>query len=253
MGIGVSYKVIYMRILVISDIHANLTALEAVLEAAGSYDEIWCLGDIVGYGPDPNECVERLQNLPNLICLIGNHDAAALGSIDLNAFNREARHSARWTQSLLTSSSRQFLNGLPQRTIIRDITLAHGSPRSPVWEYLLDPVSAFDNLPFFRTDLCFIGHTHIPVAFRMIEGLDQMDGELLRDGDKPEIAGRMFLNPGSVGQPRDHDPRAAFAIFNPETLIWKSCRVAYDVESVQARMQQADLPARLIHRLSEGW
>jgi diadenosine tetraphosphatase ApaH/serine/threonine PP2A family protein phosphatase len=242
-----------MRILVISDIHANLTALEAVLEAAGKYDEIWCLGDIVGYGPDPNECVERLLNLSNLICLIGNHDAAALGTIDLNAFNREARYSARWTQSMLTPASRQFLNSLPERTIIRDVTLAHGSPRSPTWEYLLDPNSAFENLTFFRTDLCFFGHTHIPVAFRMIEGEEHMEGEILRDGDSPVIAGRMFLNPGSVGQPRDHDPRAAYAIFNPETLIWKSYRVTYDVETVQARMKQADLPSRLIHRLAEGW
>ena len=128
-----------------------------------------------------------------LICLIGNHDAAALGSIDLNAFNREARYSARWTQSMLTPSSRQYLNGLPERTVIRDVTLAHGSPRSPVWEYLLDPSSAYDNLPFFRTELCFIGHTHIPVAFRMIEGLDQMEVELLRDGDKPEISGLVVL------------------------------------------------------------
>jgi diadenosine tetraphosphatase ApaH/serine/threonine PP2A family protein phosphatase len=242
-----------MRILVISDIHANLTALNAVLEAAGSVDEIWCLGDIVGYGPDPNECVERLHSLPNLVCLIGNHDAAALGNIDLNAFNREARASAHWTQGVLNADSRQFLNSLPERTVVQGVTLVHGSPRSPVWEYLLDPTSAYDNLAYYHTKLCFIGHTHIPVAFRMVDGMDEMEADLLKDGQSPTIEGRMFLNPGSVGQPRDHNPFAAFAIYNPDILVWRSRRVEYDIASVQDRMRLANLPARLIHRLVEGW
>jgi diadenosine tetraphosphatase ApaH/serine/threonine PP2A family protein phosphatase len=252
-GIGVSYEVIDMRILVISDIHANLTALDAVLEAAGSVDEIWCLGDVVGYGPDPNECVERLRSLPNLTCLIGNHDAAALGNIDLNAFNREARASAHWTQSVLSEESRQFLSGLPEQSVAHEVTLVHGSPRSPVWEYLLDPVSAYDNLAYFNTRLCFIGHTHIPMAFSMVDGLDEMESELLRNGQSPAIEGRMFLNPGSVGQPRDHNPMAAFAIYDPDISIWRAHRAVYDIESVQSRMLQVNLPNRLIHRLVEGW
>ncbi len=154
---------------------------------------------------------------------------------------------------MLIDKSREFLLGLPERTVIESVTLAHGSPRSPVWEYLLDPTSAYENLAYFNTDLCFIGHTHIPIAFQLPEDQDEMIGELIKDGDDLEIEGRMFLNPGSVGQPRDHDPRAAYAIFNPETHSWHSHRVNYDIQSVQDRMRQARLPSRLIHRLEEGW
>lgn len=242
-----------MRILVISDIHANLTAFDAVLESAGKFDEIWCLGDTVGYGPDPNECILRLRKLPHLTCLIGNHDAAALGNIDLNTFNREAKSSIQWTQKVLTDESREFLMSLPERVIVDSVTLAHGSPRSPVWEYLLDPVSAFENLAYFSTDLCVIGHTHIPVIFQKPDDQVEMAGELIKDGEGFYVEGRMFLNPGSVGQPRDHDSRAAYAIYNPETRAWISHRVEYDVQSVQDRMRQAGLPSRLINRLEEGW
>ena len=242
-----------MRILVISDIHANITAFDAVLQSAGDFDGVWCLGDTVGYGPDPNECIARLREQRHLTCLIGNHDAAALGNIDLNTFNREARSSAHWTQSVLTDESREFLLGLPERAIIDSVTLAHGSPRSPVWEYLLDPVSAYENLAYFNTDLCCIGHTHIPVVFQQNENQDEMFGDVIKDGDDLTIVGRMFLNPGSVGQPRDHDPRAAYAIYNPETRAWQSHRIAYDVKSVQHRMRLAGLPSQLVHRLEEGW
>jgi len=242
-----------MRILVISDIHANLSAFETVLDSAGSCDAVWCLGDIVGYGPDPNECITLLRGLPNLTCLIGNHDAAALGTIDLNTFNREARTSSHWTQQVLTAESRAYLQGLPERIVHENVTLAHGSPRSPVWEYLLDPIAAYENLSFFKTDLCFVGHTHIPVAFRYLPDTDEMQSVLLRDGDSPEMDERMIINPGSVGQPRDHDSRAAYAIYNPETRLWRSYRVRYDIRAVQDRMRQAGLPSRLIQRLMEGW
>ena len=242
-----------MRILVISDIHANITAFDAVLQSAGDYDEVWCLGDTVGYGPDPNECIVRLRELPKLTCLIGNHDAAALGNIDLNTFNREARSSAHWTQNVLNDDNRKFLFGLPERAIVDSFTLTHGSPRSPVWEYLLDPVSAYENLAYFNTDVCCIGHTHIPLIFQKPEEQDEMVGELVKDGEGFLVEGRMLLNPGSVGQPRDHDPRAAYAIYNPETRTWQSHRIAYDVESVQHRMRLAGLPSRLVHRLAEGW
>ena len=242
-----------MRILIISDIHANLTAFDAVLESAGDYDEIWCLGDTVGYGPDPNECIERLREQHHLTCLIGNHDAAALGNIDLNSFNREARSSAHWTKNVLNDESREFLLSLPERAITDSVTLAHGSPRSPVWEYLLDPVSAVENLAYFNTKLCCLGHTHIPIVFQKPDDQAEMIGEMIKDGDGLSIEGRMFLNPGSVGQPRDHDPRAAYAIYNPETRAWHSHRIAYDVQSVQNRMRKAGLPIRLVQRLEEGW
>ena len=242
-----------MRILVLSDIHANLSALDSVLAAAGPVDAVWCLGDVVGYGPDPNECVERLRELPNLTCLVGNHDAAALERIDLEAFNREARLSARWTQSVLSAPNREFLAQLPERVQVDGITLAHGSPRSPVWEYLLDLKTAAENMAFFDTDLCFIGHTHIPLFFCKNTESGQMSGDMIMDGDSPLISGRMFLNPGSVGQPRDRDARAAYAIFSPETREWKAFRVHYDIPSVQNRMRLAGLPTRLIQRLLQGW
>jgi predicted phosphodiesterase len=242
-----------MRILVISDIHSNLTALNAVLADAGAVDAVWCLGDTVGYGPDPNECVERLRGLSNLTCLIGNHDAASVQLIDLNAFNREAKLSARWTQTVLLPENREYLIHLPERVKIEGITLAHGSPRSPVWEYLLDPLSAFENLVHFQTDLCFIGHTHIPLIFHQGIESGKMVGEIIPHDARPKIEGRMYLNPGSVGQPRDHDSRAAYAIFDSEKIEWHSLRVSYAIEEVQERMRQVNLPSRLIHRLAEGW
>ena len=242
-----------MRILVISDIHSNLTALNAVLADAGPTDAVWCLGDTVGYGPDPNECVERLRGLSNLTCLIGNHDAASVQLIDLNAFNREAKMSARRRQTVLLPENREYLIHLPERAKVEEITLAHGSPRSPVWEYLLDPLSAFENLVHFQTDLCFIGHTHIPLIFHQELETGKMVGEIIPHDARPKIEGRMYLNPGSVGQPRDHDSRAAYAIFDTEKMEWHSLRVSYDIEDVQERMRQAGLPSRLIHRLAEGW
>ncbi|MDO8970918.1 MAG: metallophosphoesterase family protein [Saprospiraceae bacterium] len=242
-----------MRILVISDIHSNLTALNAVLADAGSIDAAWCLGDTVGYGPDPNECIDRLRGLSNLTCLIGNHDAACVQLIDLNAFNREAKLSARWTQTVLLPENREYLIQLPERVKIEGITLTHGSPRSPVWEYLLDPLSAFENLVHFQTDLCFIGHTHIPLFFHQDLETGKMVGEIIPHDTRPKIEGRMYLNPGSVGQPRDHDSRAAYAIFDSEKMEWHSLRISYDIEDVQERMRQASLPSRLIHRLAEGW
>src|SRR5512138_2030522 len=127
-----------MRTLIISDIHANLTALEAVLADAGSFDAAWCLGDLVGYGPDPNECIERIAGLPNLQCIMGNHDAAAVDIIDIETFNLEARKSVLWTQERLTPANKEYLKNLPERINLDDFTLVHGSPYKPIWEYLLD-------------------------------------------------------------------------------------------------------------------
>ena len=124
-----------MQILIISDIHSNLTALDAVLADAGNVDAVWCLGDIVGYGPDPNECLQRIQQLPNLVCLIGNHDAAAAGLLDITSFNNEARTAILWTQSILSPTNIEYLHGLSAHTVIDSVSLAHGSPRQPFWEY----------------------------------------------------------------------------------------------------------------------
>ena len=148
-----------MRVLIISDIHANLIALESVLSDAGPIDAVWCLGDLVGYGPNPNECINRVRNLPDLVCIIGNHDSAVINQIDPYTFNSEARYAIEWTQNQLTESNLSFLRGLPEKTDSRqmdnefkhDITLAHGSPRQPVWEYLLDLHTAFKNFDYFET------------------------------------------------------------------------------------------------------
>lgn len=241
-----------MRILVLSDIHANLTALEAVLATAGTVDAVWCLGDIVGYGPDPNQCIEMIQSLPKLSCILGNHDAAALGQIALESFNQEAQQSIRWLRSELTYANRGFLESLPDKLVTGDVTLAHGSPRNPVWEYLLDPFTAAENFDSFDTLFCFVGHTHLPLAY-----IFRDDGQVTReslDGDAPlYLTARTILNPGSTGQPRDHDPRAAYAIFDDEQHTWQPCRVVYDVRSVQRRIFSAGLPERHAMRLLQGW
>jgi len=242
-----------MRILVISDIHANITALDKVLSRAGKVDEVWCLGDIVGYGPDPNECVERVQSLPNIKCIRGNHDAAALNLIDTVSFNPEARRAIFWTQDALTTESIVYLQSLPEKIQIDDITLSHGSPRHPVWEYLLDTNTALINFSYFDTDFCFVGHTHLPVVYNLRDGSNIVGLSVPQAQTTRELVPRTIVNPGSVGQPRDHDPRAAFAIFTPENHTWEFSRVEYNIESVQARMTSKGLPQRHIQRLAAGW
>src|SRR5579864_9840272 len=151
-----------MRVLIISDIHANLAAFETVLaDAKGAWDYVWCLGDVVGYGPDPNECVELLRTLPNL-CLAGNHDWAALGRLDIRTFNADARKAVHWTQEILKPENIAYLDALPTTFVLGPYTLAHGSPREPVWEYILDPLIAALNFPHFETPYCLVGHTHTP-------------------------------------------------------------------------------------------
>lgn len=242
-----------MRILVISDIHANLTALETVLNEAGEIDAAWCLGDLVGYGPDPNEVVNLVRQLPNLVCLIGNHDAAALSQIDTNSFNPEARTAVQWTQKTLSQSSIDFLKSLPERQTIDLVTLSHGSPRFPVWEYLLDSRTATLNFEFFDTPFCFVGHTHLPVIYNL-DGSSAMASLTIPDPNTTfHLSWRTITNPGSVGQPRDRDPRAAYAMYDPDDTAWSYRRVAYDVFKVQERMAAAGLPERHILRLTAGW
>lgn len=242
-----------MRILVISDIHANLSALETVLEDAGLVDGVWCLGDVVGYGPDPNECVARIRGLNNLACIVGNHDAAALSRIPIETFNLDARRSIEWMQDILTRESYTFLSELPETIVKGQVTLAHGSPRNPVWEYLLDLHSAAENLDYFDTQLCMVGHTHLPIGYIEDVETHTLRGILPPPGEKVVLKSRAILNPGSVGQPRDHDPRASYAIFDPEENTWEIHRVEYDITAVQRRIREAELPLRHALRLVEGW
>jgi diadenosine tetraphosphatase ApaH/serine/threonine PP2A family protein phosphatase len=241
-----------MRVLVISDIHSNLTALEAVLAEAGTCEEIWCLGDLVGYGPDPNECISRLRGIDNLRCLLGNHDQAVVGWIPMARFNREAAMAISWTRRILNEENLRFLEALDSRMTVGDFTLAHASPREPVWEYIMEPRSATANFERFDTPYCLVGHSHIPLIFQMKAG-EKHASLISASGGEIALAPRMILNPGSVGQPRDMDPRAAFALLDPEALIWELRRVSYNIAQVQSRIQAVGLPERQGQRLLVGW
>jgi len=248
-----------MRYLVISDIHSNLEALEAVLEdASGQYDEIWCLGDLVGYGPNPNECVDKVRELP-LACVAGNHDWAALGKLSLDDFNPDAQEASRWTQENLNGITRAYLESLPETLVIEDkITLVHGSPRHPIWEYIISIPIALENFSYFETPWCLVGHSHVPVIFRYCEaegGTGNCEA-FIPPVNQPILltpGERFIINPGSVGQPRDGDPRASYMFIEPEKGIIEYRRVDYPVEKTQAKMKEVGLPPRLIARLSFGW
>jgi predicted phosphodiesterase len=245
-----------MRVLILSDIHANLTALEAVIEdAAGRYDAIWCLGDTVGYGPEPDACVTRIRSLAEAT-VIGNHDWAALGRMDVEDFNPEARRAVVWTREHLSPESLEWLSTLPSQPLPRgNFTLTHASPRDPIWEYVLYPSVASENFTHFSTAFCLVGHTHVPALHIIVDGeikarpLQPTFGEPMQL--KPGWRG--ILNPGSVGQPRDNDRRAAYALLDTEAGVWEPRRAHYDVETTQKRMRDAGLPERLINRLAYGW
>lgn len=243
-----------MRFLVISDIHANETALEAVLADAGAVDRTCCLGDLIGYGPDPNQVLERLRALPNLYCIFGNHDAALVRGTERDVFNGDARTSLNWTESVLSRDNLAFLRSLsPSSKMDGDVTLAHGSPRDPTWEYVLTTVTARLNFMHFQTPYCFVGHSHIQCLYEFDEGEDRVITSPNRLGQAVALRRRCIANPGSVGQPRDRDPRAAYAIFDPEARTWEARRVNYDVALVQRRIRDAGLPSRHALRLADGW
>jgi diadenosine tetraphosphatase ApaH/serine/threonine PP2A family protein phosphatase len=242
------------RILVISDVHANLTALEAVLAEAGDVNETWCLGDTVGYGPDPNECVERIRKLPNLTCMMGNHDLASSDGLGLEAFNMDARNSLQWQKSALDEENTQFLRSLPQTAEVRgEATLAHGSPRDSIWEYILNTLVARLNFSMIETPWCFVGHSHFQVIFQYHNELDDIDILIPDPGSQIKMEDRAIINPGSVGQPRDRNPQAAFGFYYPGKAVWEPRRVDYDITAVQKRIRDSGLPSRHADRLSGGW
>jgi len=242
-----------MRVLVLSDIHANLEALRAVLAAAGDVDALWCLGDLVGYGPEPNECISLVFEQEDMLCLRGNHDAAAVGDLPLDSFNPEARSSMEWQRSVLDAASIEKLKTQDMRLEIGEVTLVHASPRQPVLEYLLDTQTASENFDYFESPFCFVGHTHIPVHFALSDGRRQPSMRIPKPNHQITLEARCIINPGSVGQPRDRDPRAAFAIFDTEAHTWDYRRVNYDVEAVQKKMRAHNLPKRHIERIASGW
>lgn len=270
-----------MRVLILSDIHANLIALETVLsDASGKYDAIWCLGDVVGYGPRPNECIELMRSKAKL-CVMGNHDWAVLGrdGINVDDFNPQAREAVMWTREQLTTENLAYLDSLVDVPIhpdgLDDILLTHASPREPVWEYILTPTTAMENFVFFTEDICLVGHTHKPAIYRWSVSNKTVSNESGADvaGEEDAMATvqylqppvgvsvhletnatqRLIVNPGSVGQPRDNDARSAYAIFDTEKRLWQQERVAYPIELTQNQMREAGLPKRLSDRLSFGW
>jgi predicted phosphodiesterase len=243
-----------MRILVISDIHANSTALEAVLNDAGTVDETWCLGDMVGYGPDPNAVVDQVREIPNLTCILGNHDMAVIGKIPFEAFNGDARRTLEHHERVLTATNMDYLRALPHNLKVRgQVSIVHGSPRDSVWEYILNTLSARLNFDHFTTPWCFVGHSHLQCMFQLDQGTDRVNLFPIRSGDHVTMLPRAILNPGSVGQPRDRDPRAAYAIYDSEKNIWEPRRVMYNIPEVQKRIREANLPEKHAIRIAEGW
>jgi diadenosine tetraphosphatase ApaH/serine/threonine PP2A family protein phosphatase len=239
-----------MRIAVLSDIHANMRALDAVLEAAGAVDGIWHLGDVVGYGPEPDAVVERLRDA-GAVGVRGNHDAAACGGTEIDWFNPEARRAMEWTRGRIGSATRDWLEALPERRTLEGCELVHGSPREPIWEYVTSVPVARANLAVLTEPIGLHGHTHIPVAF--VEDDGRVDVAAPGRESRLELRGRRALiNPGSVGQPRDGDPDASFMILEPEAGIVTWHRVPYDIAAVQATMRAAGLPPSLVARLSVG-
>jgi diadenosine tetraphosphatase ApaH/serine/threonine PP2A family protein phosphatase len=240
-----------MRIAVISDVHSNVLALDAVLAHVGSVDAIWHLGDIVGYGPDPDAVVDRLASA-GAIGVRGNHDSAAIGGDEIDWFNADARAAMEWTRKAIAPATKAWLQALPHRREEADFTMVHGSPLDPTWEYVTTTTAARDNLRAINTTHGLNGHTHVPIAF-------SLDGERVGQVAPSADPGaaldgpRLLLNPGSVGQPRDGDPRASCLVLDLAARRATWSRVGYDIDSVQARMRAARLPHRLIERLSHGF
>jgi predicted phosphodiesterase len=242
-----------MRIALVSDIHGNRHAFEAVIAAIGEVgcEEMWCLGDLVGYGAEPDACVD-LAREHAAICLAGNHDLGVRGSLPLEQFSRGAQLAARWTQDTIRPETRAYLDGLEPSYLKEKVGLFHASPRDPVWEYVLSPLQAELCLDAQSHRVCFIGHSHVALSFWRPPGA-AATGQTRAADEGLEIAdGEWLLNPGSVGQPRDGDPRAAWIELDLDrwTVIYR--RTEYDIAGAAAAIRAARLPDSLAERLSFG-
>jgi diadenosine tetraphosphatase ApaH/serine/threonine PP2A family protein phosphatase len=241
-----------MRVAVVSDIHSNLHALQAVLEAIDGEapDELWCLGDLVGYGPRPNECCAAIAGRAD-VCLAGNHDLAVCGTIDLAEFGGEAGVAATWTREVLEPQAQELLDRLEPEGVAHGVALYHGSARDPVWEYVLSDEAASATLELAGSPLVLVGHSH--VALRVVQSGDELDGGVAPAGAEVELGEvQALLNPGSVGQPRDGDPRAAYLLLDLDAQRATFRRVEYDVARTQREMREAGLPELLAARLELG-
>lgn len=243
-----------MRYAIVADIHANLAAFTAVLEdigRRGGVEELWCLGDVIGYGPDPHQCIELLRQRHH-ICVAGNHEWAAIGKIDTAYFNPAAAAAGHWTAQQLSPEDALFLESLPLTLEKGDFTLAHGSPREPVREYLRSTATALENFAHFQSPFCLVGHSHVPLVFEYDKTGTCSLSEFPDNAVLTLAENRLIINPGGIGQPRDGDPRASYAIYDGETRSVTHYRVPYDIEATQSRMMEHGLPPSLVTRLSYG-
>jgi len=242
-----------MILAVVTDIHANLQAFEAVVDAAetAGAQELWCLGDLVGYGADPNACVDIARERAS-ICLVGNHDLAVIGEIALDEFSRGAALAARWTREQITPATRSYLAARAPEGAEGAIGLYHASPRDPVWEYVLSPLQAELCLDAQEQRVCLIGHSHVALSFSRRPG-EPAGGQTRVEGERLDLAeGEWLLNPGSVGQPRDGDPRAAWLLLDTEAPACEYRRSEYDIAGAAAAIRAAGLPESLAERLQYG-
>ncbi len=242
-----------MRTLIVADIHGNLEALQSVsqdAEARGGFDQIWSLGDVVGYGPDPGACIDLLREHDH-VSVAGNHDLASIGKLSLEAFNVHAADANRWTATQLSEEHVAYIGGLDLKLELDEFTVVHGSPRDPVWEYVVSVGAAVASFMHFDTYWCLLGHSHIPFLCRPAE-----DGAVFLDFplDTPVALGtdRLIINPGGVGQPRDGDPRASYAVHDSDEGAIYHHRVEYDIAATQEKMRRHELPEFLIERLTYG-
>jgi predicted phosphodiesterase len=246
-----------VQVAVITDIHANLPALEAVLAGAAKrrVDQIWCLGDVVGYGADPDACAELARERCD-VCLLGNHDLAVLDKLDISSFSEAAAEAVRWTKEQIGEPALEFLAGLHPTSQQQGIGLFHASPRDPVWEYVLSLEQAQACLEAQPERLALIGHSHVALFFTRFpnsNGAADTRGDQAEDGLRLDLSeGRWLLNPGSVGQPRDGDPRAAWMEIDTRRQAARYHRVAYDIDRAAASIVEAGLPKRLADRLYIG-
>ena len=251
-AIAAAASVTPVRIAVLSDIHSNLHALDAVLAdiEREQPDDLWCLGDVVGYGPRPNECVDRVREAASL-SLCGNHDLAVLGTIDIAEFSGDAAAAAMWTRGVLGEAQSDWLGSLEPAAERDGVELFHGSPRDPVWDYVLSDEAALASLEETSTPLVLVGHSHVALAISLVEG--QLDGGLAPAETSVELDGRRWLlNPGSVGQPRDGDPQAAWLLIDSDARRATFRRVPYPIEQTQSEIFKEGLPLALAVRLSHG-
>ncbi len=242
-----------MRVAIVSDIHGNRHAFEAVLDSieASECQEMWCLGDLVGYGAEPDACVELARRHASL-CLAGNHDLGVIGTLPLEDFSRGAALAARWTQQTISEETRQFLEGLEPQSLDEEIGLYHASPRDPVWEYVLSTLQAELCLDVQSHRICLVGHSHVALSFVRPPG-SSTTGQTRAGGEELEIGlGEWLINPGSVGQPRDGDPRAAWLELDLDQWTALFHRIDYDIAGAAAAIRGARLPDSLAERLQYG-